>query len=60
MPVQLVLRDGSPYWYLSPDIWVVPGATPMARSEVLCRPPGRLWAHVATTQATRTPTACVS
>jgi hypothetical protein len=28
MSVQLVVRDGSPHWYLSPDIWVVPGSDP--------------------------------
>jgi hypothetical protein len=28
MSVQLVIRDGNPYWYLSPDIWVVPGNDP--------------------------------
>lgn len=51
MPVHLVIRDGpAPYWYLSPDIWVVPGNDPSG-------PPGSpvagqnayLWAHVANT-----------
>lgn len=28
MQDQLVIRDGEPYWYLSPDIWVVPGDDP--------------------------------
>jgi hypothetical protein len=26
--VQLLIRDGNPWWYLSPDIWVVPGNDP--------------------------------
>lgn len=50
MSVQLVIRDGNPFWYLSPDIWVVPGNDPNG-------PPGSaiagqaayLWAHVANT-----------
>ena len=50
MSVQLLIRDGNPYWYLSPDIWVVPGSDPSG-------PPGNpiagqtayLWAHVANT-----------
>lgn len=28
MSVQLLIQDGSPWWYLSPDIWVVPGSDP--------------------------------
>jgi hypothetical protein len=28
MAVKLVIRDGSPYWWESPDIWVVPGSDP--------------------------------
>jgi len=28
MGVQLVIRDGSPNWWESPDIWVVPGPDP--------------------------------
>ncbi len=50
MSVQLLIRDGSPDWYLSPDIWVVPGNDPNG-------PPGSpiagqtayLWAHVVNT-----------
>ena len=50
MSVQLLIRDGNPYWYLSPDIWVVPGSDPSG-------PPGNpiagqtayLWAHVSNT-----------
>ncbi len=28
MAIELTIRDGDPYWYLSPDIWVVPGTDP--------------------------------
>ncbi len=28
MGVKLVIRDGSPDWWESPDIWVVPGTDP--------------------------------
>ena len=28
MAVELLIRDGSPYWWESPDIWVVPGTDP--------------------------------
>lgn len=28
MSVQLEIDDGNPWWYLSPDIWVVPGTDP--------------------------------
>jgi len=53
MSIQLLIRDGNPYWYLSPDIWVVPGNDPSG-------PPGSpmagqaayLWAHVANTGST--------
>ena len=30
MTIQLEIRDGNPDWWLSPDIWVVPGADPAA------------------------------
>jgi hypothetical protein len=50
MSAQLLIRDGTPYWYLSPDIWVVPGndpdgmpGTPVAGETAY------LWAHVANT-----------
>ena len=48
MAVQLVIRDGNPYWYLSPDIWVVPGADPNASPGApIAGSPAYLWAHVA-------------
>ncbi len=50
MPVQLVIRDGSPYWYLSPDIWVVPGNDPTGSpGNPIAGQPAYLWAHVANT-----------
>ncbi len=50
MSVQLVIRDGSPYWYLSPDIWVVPGNDPDgAPGSPIAGQPAYLWAHVANT-----------
>jgi hypothetical protein len=53
MSVQLLIRDGNPYWYLSPDIWVVPGSDPSGS-------PGRpiagqtayLWARVSNSGST--------
>ncbi|TMC48917.1 MAG: hypothetical protein E6J20_18365 [Chloroflexi bacterium] len=48
MSVQLVIRDGNPYWYLSPDIWVVPGADPNSSPGApIAGKPAYLWAHVA-------------
>lgn len=52
MAVKLLIRDGNPWW-MSPDIWLVPGADPSG-------PPGApiagvnayLWAHVANTGST--------
>jgi hypothetical protein len=50
MSVQLVIRDGSPDWYLSPDIWVVPGSDPNgAPGGPIAGKPAYLWAHVANT-----------
>jgi len=50
MSVQLLIQDGNPYWYLSPDIWVVPGNDPngMPGSPVAGQL-AYLWAHVANT-----------
>ncbi|MBX6355480.1 MAG: hypothetical protein IRZ05_06425 [Micromonosporaceae bacterium] len=47
---QLLIRDGTPHWYESPDIWAVPGSDPNG-------PPGQpvagdiafVWARVANT-----------
>jgi hypothetical protein len=50
MSVQLVIRDGNPYWYLSPDIWVVPGSDPTGPPGApISGQPAYLWAHVANT-----------
>jgi len=50
MPVQLVIRDGNPYWYLSPDIWTVPGTDPNGSpGSPVAGQPTYLWAHVANT-----------
>src|SRR5258708_27776617 len=50
MPAQLVIRDGNPYWYLSPDIWTVPGTDPSGPpGSPVAGQPTYLWAHVANT-----------
>lgn len=50
MSVQLVIRDGDPYWYFSPDIWVVPGTSPTGSpGQPIAGKPAYLWAHVANT-----------
>jgi len=50
MSVQLLIRDGNPYWYLSPDIWVVPGNDPSGPpGSPIAGQPSYLWAHVANT-----------
>jgi hypothetical protein len=50
MSVQLLIRDGSPEWYLSPDIWVVPGSNPNGPlGSPIAGQPAYLWAHVANT-----------
>ncbi len=50
MTIQLLIRDGSPYWYLSPDIWVVPGDDPNGSPDSpIAGQPAYLWAHVANT-----------
>jgi hypothetical protein len=48
MTIQLEIRDGNPDWWLSPDIWVVPGADPTAPPGApIAGQPAYLWAHVA-------------
>ena len=48
MSVQLEVRDGSPDWWESPDIWVVPGADPEGSPGApVAGQPAYLWATVA-------------
>jgi hypothetical protein len=50
MPAHLLIRDGSPQWWLSPDIWVVPGNDPNGLpGNPIAGQPAYLWAHVANT-----------
>jgi hypothetical protein len=50
MPAHLLIRDGSPQWWLSPDIWVVPGNDPNGPpGSPIAGKPAYLWAHVANT-----------
>lgn len=50
MSVQLLIRDGNPDWYLSPDIWVVPGNDPLGPAgPPVAGKTAYLWAHVANT-----------
>jgi hypothetical protein len=47
MTVQLLIRDGNPWWYLSPDIWVVPGNDPNGMpGGPVAGMPAYLWARV--------------
>lgn len=47
MGVQLVVQDGTPYWWESPDIWVVPGNDPNGASGTpVAGNPAFLWARV--------------
>ena len=47
MSVELVIRDGNPYWYLSPDIWVVPGSDPTGSpGSPVAGQPAYVWANV--------------
>jgi hypothetical protein len=51
--VQLLIRDGNPYWYLSPDIWVVPGTDPSGSpGSPIAGQTAYLWARVANTGST--------
>ena len=53
MAVQLEIRDGSPHWYLSPDIWVVPGADPAgAPGPPIAGQTAYLWARVSNSGST--------
>lgn len=47
MSVNIEIRDGTPYWYLSPDIWVVPGSDPNGPlGPPIAGQPAYVWAHV--------------
>jgi len=53
MSVKLLIRDGDPYWYLSPDIWVVPGNDPSGSpGDPIAGQTAYLWARVANTGST--------
>jgi hypothetical protein len=44
---QVEIRDGDPYWYLSPDIWVVPGSDPAGPPGVpVAGEPAYVWARI--------------
>jgi hypothetical protein len=50
MAAHLLIRDGSPQWWLSPDVWVVPGNDPNGPpGNPIAGNPAYLWAHVANT-----------
>lgn len=50
MPAHITIRDGSPYWWASTDIWAVPGADPNgAPGAPVAGQPAYLWAHAANT-----------
>jgi hypothetical protein len=50
MPAHIIIRDGSPYWWASTDIWVVPGADPNgAPGTPVAGQPAYLWAHAVNT-----------
>lgn len=45
--VQIEIRDGDPWWYLSPDIWVVPGDDPLGSvGTPIAGMPAFVWAHL--------------
>jgi len=47
MSVNLEIRDGDPYWWNSPDIWVVPGNDPNASpGQPIAGEPAFLWGRV--------------
>jgi hypothetical protein len=47
MPIQLEISDGVPYWWDSPDIWVVPGNDPNGDpDQPVAGQPAFLWAQV--------------
>lgn len=47
MATQLVIRDGDPHWWNSPDIWVVPGIDPNgAPGQPVAGQPAFVWGRV--------------
>lgn len=47
MSVELEIRDGVPHWWLSPDLWTVPGADPDGtEGPPLAGQPCYIWARV--------------
>jgi hypothetical protein len=53
MTVDLEIRDGSPAWYFSPDIWVVSGNDPSGpQGSPIAGQPADLWARVANNGST--------
>ncbi len=59
MSVELVVRDGSPWW-MSPDIWVVPGSDPMgAPGQPVVGERAFLWTRVQNSGDTRVTNASV-
>lgn len=47
MPAHVLIHDGSPQWWLSPDIWVVPGTDPNGSpGPPIAGAPAYLWARV--------------
>lgn len=54
MAVDLLIRDGDPHWYLSPDIWVVPGNDPAGSpGSPVAGQSAYLWARVANNGSTQ-------
>lgn len=50
MSTQLLIRDGDPYWWNSPDIWVVPGSDPNgAPGQPVAGEPAFVWGRVKNT-----------
>ena len=50
MAAHLLIRDGTPYWWMSPDIWVVPGSDPNGPpGSPIAGQPAYLWAHAQNT-----------
>ena len=51
MPTVLEIRDGDPYWWNSPDIWVVPGVDPNGSpGQPIAGEPAFLWGRVRNTR----------